>query len=55
MGVREGGFGWGAGGEGALAPWNLKKITSYVAFLRNTLKSSLAPSTLAVNTLPPNS
>ena len=39
-------------GLGALAPsCNLKKITSYAAFLRNALKCSLALSALAINTL----
>ena len=39
------------GARGALAPhhWNLKKMTSDAAVLRNTLKLSLAPA-LAINT-----
>ena len=40
------------GAGGALAPsLNLKKMTSYAAFLRNALKFSLALSALAINTL----
>ena len=39
-------------GWGALAPsWNLKKMTSYAAFLRNALTFSLSLSALAINTL----
>ena len=41
------------GGKGALAllPRIWKKMTSYAAVLQNTLKFSLAPSALAINTL----
>ena len=36
---------------GAAAPWNLKMVTSYTVPVENTLKCSLAPSALAINTL----
>ena len=34
-----------------MPPWNLKKMTSYVAVLQNTLNFSLAPTALAPHTL----
>ena len=46
MGARGG----GARGE-ALAPLEFEKMTSCAAVLRNTLKFSLAPSALALDTL----
>ena len=48
MGARRGG---GKGGALAPLPWNLKHMTSYAAVLRKTLKFSLAPSALAIDTL----
>ena len=36
---------------GGHTPWNLKKMTSYAALQGNTLKFSLAPSSLAINYL----
>ena len=38
-------------GEGTCPSWNLQKMTSYAAFLWNSLKFSLALSALAINTL----
>ena len=43
MGARRGG--------GALAPLEFEKMTSYAAVLQNTLKFSLAPTALALDTL----
>ena len=44
---------WAAAGgtRGALAPFEFDKMTSYAAFLQNTLKFSLAPSALVLDTL----
>ena len=48
---------WAPAGGGArkggtcASPWNLKKMTSYAAVLQNTLKFSLAPLVLAIDTL----
>ena len=45
MGARRG------GARGALVPLEFEKMTSYAAVLQNTLKFSLAPSVLAIDTL----
>ena len=41
----------GGKGEGHLPPLEFKKMTSYAAVLQNTLKFSLEPSALALDTL----
>ena len=41
----------GQGGGTCPPPWNLKKMTSYAAVLKNTPNFSLAPSALALDTL----
>ena len=41
----------GGEGKGGLAPLEFEKVTSYAAVLQSTLKLSLAPSTLVLDTL----